>query len=261
MINAFYSSVTGAKSAQTRLDITANNIANANTVGFKAQQAAFTDLVYTNLTNNDEAAASLKAGNGVKISGASSLLDQGNVEYTHRPFDLAIIGDGYFAVGDNKGNISYTRTGGFCLQKNGEDNYLMTSGGDYVLNSDLSPIIIADPSKDIQFTTATDEEVLTFDADSATASANLQTVNIGIFSFANPYALSLDGYGKLFPTAASGEAELLSEAEIRQGALEGSNVDISQQMSELIKAQRGFQLNSKVIQAVDEMEALANSLR
>jgi len=261
MINAFYSGITGAKSAQTRLDITANNIANANTAGFKAQQAAFTDLIYTNLTKNDAASPSLKAGNGVKISAASSLLDQGNLEYTERSFDIAIIGDGYFAVGDNEGNISYTRAGNFCLQKNGEDYYLMTSSGDYVLNSKLSPIIIADSGKEIQFTESTDEEALASGLDAEAEALNSQIINIGIFKFDNPHALSLEGYGKLSPNAASGEAELFAEAQIRQGALEGSNVDIAEQMSDLIKAQRGFQFSSKVIQVVDEMEGLANSLR
>lgn len=261
MINAFYNSVSGAKSAQTRLDITANNIANSNTAGFKAQQASFTDLIYTSLTDNDEAHPSLKAGNGVKISGISSLLDQGTLQSTERPFDLAIIGDGYFAVGDEKGNISYTRAGNFCLQKNGEDNYLMTGGGDYVLNSDLSPIIIADLGQDIRFTTGTDEDLAASGLDSETESAAFQSVNIGIFKFDNPYALTLDGYGKLSPSAASGEAELFAGAEIRQGVLEGSNVDIAEQMSVLIKAQRGFQFNSKIIQAVDEMEGIANNLR
>jgi len=261
MINAFYSGVSGAKTCQTRLDVSANNIANVSTTGFKAQQTTFTDLVYNNMAIDENASVILKEGSGVKIADTSPSLDQGNVEYTDGVYDVAILGEGYFAVGDDAGNISYTRSGNFSVQKNGDDKYLMTSNGEYVLDSELSPIVISGQAQNVQFTTGAQNAEASSQADSETESSNAQIINIGVFNFDNPYALSPDGYGKLSATAASGAANLYNEALIEQGALEGSNVDIATEMSNLLQAQRGFQFSSKVIQAADEMESIANTLR
>ncbi len=242
MINAFYSGLSGAKSAQTGLDVNANNIANVNTVGFKAQQVGFSDLIYSKTPTQNQ----LPIGNGVKVSAVDSLLDTGSIQQTGAEYDFAVLGKGYFCVRDSNNNIYYTRAGNFQLQQIDATTYLVTTDGKQVLNSQLSPVTLSSSS---------DSEA-TDDTESASSG-----IDIGVFAFKNPYALTREGDGLYTANAQSGAAEIYNEATVVQGALENSNVDLSNELTDIMQAQRGFQLSTKLIQTADELENVANSLR
>ena len=250
MINAFYSAVSGSKSLQSSLDVSANNIANANTAGYQAQQTNFADLVYTGISSPEDGAASIKTGNGVRVSAISTVLGAGAIEETGREYDFAILGEGYFGVSDSSGNTYYTRNGNFYLDTTGEDNYLVTANGDRVLDADLAPITVADLTAPAEEAAASGEESDTSEA-----------ITPGVFAFANPYALLRDGNGRLSASAASGEGQADSSIKVKGGVLESSNVDMVQEMSDMMQAQRSFQFSAKLIQAADELENIANSLR
>ncbi len=254
MIQAFYSGVAGAKSFQTQIDVGANNIANAGTNGFKEQQSAFADLMYVNLPGAEGEASNLKTGSGVKVSDISPALEEGPVEVTGRPYDVALLGEGYFCVQDDASNTYFTRAGNFCLKKNGESSYLATANGDLVLNEKLEPIVIAEREHNVRFGAPALEA-------GVNENENENVINLAVFAFDNPYALIRDGYGRLQTTAGSGEGAIYYGAKISQGALEGSNVDLASEMTNLLQAQRGFQCSVKIIQTADELEGIANSLR
>jgi len=250
MIKAFYSGVSGAKSFQTRLDVSANNIANANTPGFRADRSTFADLVYSGLSAAEGDNSDLKSGSGVKVADISSSLEEGTFEDTGRSYDVAILGEGYFCLRDDGGSTYFTRAGDFFLKKNGDSYSLATVNGDVVLNDKLEAVTLAEPTADVRF-----------EGPAQQSNENSGIINLAIFSFQNPYALAKDGYGRLTTTTASGEGTLYYGAQIRQGALEGSNVDMAAEMATVIQSQRGFQFGAKVIQTADEMESIANSLR
>lgn len=250
MINAFYSGMSGAKSFQTRLNVSANNMANANTAGYESQQATFTDLMYTNLTGADGAPATLQTGNGVRASDISSALTKGTIEQTGRNEDIALLGDGYFCVQDAQGNRFFTRSGNFHFEINQDQRYLMTANGDSVLDENLIPVKVP-----------ADAQNTRFGGPSTAPAGEDGMINLAVIAFSNPYGLSRDGYGRMAATAASGVGALALGTTAQQGALEGSNVDLVTEMSDMMQAQRGFQFSTKILQTADEMENVINSLR
>ncbi len=242
MISAFYSGVSGAKSAQAGLDVNANNIANVNTTGYKAQQTGFSDLLYIETSAQNP----VQIGSGVKVSAVSSFLDTGSIQQTGAEYDFAILGEGYFCVRGNDNNIYYTRNGNFNLQEQDGTTYLVTASGEQVLNSQQSPVTLSAAS----------------DSESAEASETATVgIDIGVFTFNNPYALTRNGYGLFSANAQSGAAEVDAESYVVQGAIEGSNVDLTCELTDMMQAQRSFQMSVKLIQTADELENIANNLR
>jgi flagellar basal-body rod protein FlgG len=251
MINAFYSATSGALCSQSSIDVSANNIANVNTTGYKEQSAIFSEILYSNMANVDGATPqNLKTGNGVKLQDVAKVFNQGDVTETGRTLDVAIEGNGLFGVMDKKGNVSYTRAGNFSVANENPTNYLVTSNGDYVLDSNMKPIVLSDPISDVAFSSPT-----------ANTNVNDSTVKIGIFSFNNPYELTMQGDSKYKANNLSGKAVLDTNSTIKQGSLESSTVDLASEMTRIIQAQRAFQFNSKMIQVADEVEQMANTLR
>lgn len=248
MIKAFYSGVAGSKSYQTSLNVTANNIANVNTAGYQSQQTNFADLVYTGITPTVEGGPAIASGNGTKAASVTTNLKTGAFTPTGRRYDYMIEGNGYFAVLDPGGNTYYTKNGNFYLDSTGA--YLLTANGEQVLNAALSPLNLSvDRAKTDYTDMAETENMLT------------QAELPGVFTFINPAALTRDGNGRLSATGASGEAVADPNAKVISGALEGSNVDIARELTDLLSAQRGFELSAKVIQTADELENIANNLR
>lgn len=247
MINAFYSAVSGAVGYQNGLNISANNLANVQSSGYKAQQAGFTDLMYTELPGPDEA-EDIQTGNGVRLQSVSMSLEPGRQEQTGRQFDAAVSQDGYFCVRDKQGNTYYTKAGDFNLEQSGAQSFLVTAEGLSVLDENMQPAeitssgaAIAGPSRD-----AGQEEGV---------------VRLAVVTFENPYALIHEGGGKYSASQASGVGTMDYQAEVLQGVLEGSNVDVTSEMTRLIQSQRGFQLSAQMIKTADELEQMANSLR
>jgi len=239
MIRAFHSAKLGMEACLSRLGVQGENISNSDTVGYRPRSASFSDTLYSASVQAD--GGTLAFGNGVRPAGTVSSAAQGAPENTGRALDAMIEGDGYFCILDRDGSLSYTRGGNFYASG---DGWLVTAQGGYVLDGDLQRIPIEQ------------EEAVKFGA--AGQSGRTQ---IGVFTFLNPSGLEGKGGGLLGAGAASGAPALSLDASIRQGYLERSSVDIAEEMTEMIKAQRGFQVNARMIRAADEIEETANRLR
>jgi flagellar basal-body rod protein FlgG len=234
MITAFYTAATGAVQLQKGLDVTANNVANVSSTGYKASQSTFADLVYTNIDAPQGSNSDLKSGHGVKLDKTSTLLSQGGLEQTGRSLDYAVTADnGFFAV--QKGNtVEFTKNGDFHLSTVDGKNYLSTSDGGLVLDSKGQPI------------TAVNEQ---------------DNLDVGVYTFSNCDALERVGDTSFTATDGSGAAQAVTSPEIKKGWLEGSNVNMADEMVSVMELQRAFQMNSKIIQISDEISQNINSLR
>lgn len=236
MIKAFYTGQSGTKYHQLNIDFIANNVANINTIGYKSQEATFADLLYTSET-----------GGGVKSDSAQVNLAQGVYVQTGDKFDCAINGEGYFAVMDANGDIYYTRDGNFSAQMGPDGKqYLMNSSGDYVLDENYNKIEITDENQNYTVTGP---------------NGGLESIEVGVFTFPVPENLMQIGGNKYVATPGAGDPTLDPTAEVLSGYLESSNVDLSTEMTNLMTAQRAFQISTKIVQIADEMEQTANNLR
>lgn len=240
MINAFYTSKAGAIGFQKSLDITANNIANVNTQGFKAQNPTFAELLYSDI---GDGANGLSVGSGSRMETSSRPNQNGVYITTGRNTDVYLFGKGYFAVEQPDGSIAYTRSGSFTLSQEDGENYLTSTDGSYVLDEGLQRIAVNGGGISL-----------------STPSDGGGTV-LGVFSFANPGAMVAQGDGKYIPSDISGQAVPDNATSFGNGAIEGSDVDIAIEMTRMIMSQRGFQLNARMLQTADEIEQVTNSLR
>lgn len=233
MIRGFYTAASSLLTQQTNLNIIANNVANINTTAFKPQKAAFTSLLFERL--NGGAGNVISSGHGVKVQKTGIDFTQGDLIKTDIPLDFAIVGDGFFGIEDREsGAISYTRDGSFGISTDDSENFLINSAGNYVLDADEDKIELNEEFK---------------------------YENIGVFLFQNPYGLELAGGNQYKATEASGEAEEMETPNIKAGFLEGSGVDISEEMVKMIEASKGFSFGSRIVQTADEMEKIINQLR
>jgi flagellar basal-body rod protein FlgG len=230
MINGFYAAKAGARSYQTSLNVTANNIANVNTMGYQARRVSFSELVETNVSGS-----TVTVGNGSRISAITRNVGQGNLDVTSQ-VDVAISGDGFFVVTDETGAVSFTRAGRFMLSAEEDGNYVVTPYGDYVMDREHNRI---------------SADRLTPDVLQAAA----------LYRFANAEGLNALGDGKFAMTEASGPALIDNESRILEGVGETSNVSLITEMMELMTAQRGYQYNLKMIQTADELEQAVQSMR
>ncbi|TYS16278.1 flagellar basal body rod protein FlgG [Rossellomorea vietnamensis] len=259
MLRSMYSGISGMKNFQTKLDVIGNNIANVNTFGFKKGRATFADLVNQNIQGAKASDGVIGGVNPKQIGlgSANSTIDtihtQGSIQYTNRPLDLAISGDGFFVVSDGA-NDFYTRAGNFYLDGNGD---LVNSDGLVVqpginIPDDAQSFSI-DPSGEVSY------------IDNAGALTNVGTLQVA--KFANPGALEKQGGNLFAQTANSGIANIVAAGEDGTGkfiigGLEMSNVDLSEEFTEMITAQRGFQANTKIITTSDEiLQELVNLKR
>lgn len=236
MIRAFYSGSAGLKSQQNAVDITANNIANLETTGYKQKKEKFSDLLYSSMVGlgvNSPNTTRLEVGNGATISSVQSDMSAGGFQETGVSTNFGIDGNGFFAVKDAAGNTSYTRDGSFRATSEKDGVYLEDTNGRKVLDKNQNYIKI-------------DNETL--------------STQPGVFGFSNSTALQATGDNNYTATQLSGVPTAM-DTPIKSGYLEGSNVDISQQMTHLIVSQRSFQMSSKVVQTADQIAEMANQLR
>ena len=245
---------TGMSAQQLNVEVIANNISNMNTTGFKRARAEFTDLLYQavrvqgvpNRTGEAPIPEGAQLGLGVRAAAIRNLHTQGTLNNTSGSFDLAIDGKGWFTVSNADGDTFYTRAGSF--NTNGEGR-LVTSDG-YPIEPAIS---IPDGTTDVQIN-ETGQVYVTIDGQ--TAPQLLGQLQLAVF--ANDSGLEAKGANLFAETEASGEAVEGNAGDdgfgsIRQGYLEDSNVDPVTEITALIAAQRGYEMNSKVIQAVDDM--------
>ena len=243
MNTAFYTASSGVKYMQRSMDVTANNIANSETPGFKVSVSAFSDLLYSNIHRGaNEQTDNLKVGHGVKLSGTSMVMNQGAMQPTERELDFAIVGEGFFAVENDAGERNYTRAGNFYVKLDSDVAYLTTAAGEYVLSTDGERIELnADGSSQLNL-------------------EGMQT-KIGVFQFPNKYALEEVGQNKYKATELAGEPQVGEGYNLLQSYLEASNSELSKEMVDVIVTQRAFQFNARVVQVADELEATVNNLR
>lgn len=242
MIRAFYSAGLGLTACQERLGLRGENISNAETVGYKSQEACFSETLYSAVALSG--GGEYETGSGVRLMGVSSSTEQGGVQPTGRPLDLMLEGDGYFCVKNGDGSLSYTRAGNFYRSA---DGWLVSAHGGYVMDGNLQRVRVDD------------EENIKFTASRSYYERDL--AEVGVFTFRNPAGLTRQGEGLLAAAPASGPAVRDTDAQLRQGSLERSSVDLAEEMTQMIKAQRGFQANARMIRTADELEETANQLR
>jgi flagellar basal-body rod protein FlgG len=243
---------------QKNVDNIANNLANSSTVGFKRTRLEFQDLLYQNLRQAGAAANSsttlpvgLQIGLGARAISSERIFLQGDFRQTENPLDLVIEGSGFFQVRQTNGELAYTRAGSFHLNAQGQ---IVTAGGDA-----LEPAITI-PKDATSITIGTDGTVSVTQA----GQTNAQTVGqLQLATFANPAGLDALGRNLFKETAASGQATAGSAdanglGRINQGFIEGSNVNVVEELVNMIAAQRAYETNSKVITAADHMLGTIN---
>ncbi|MDA8189244.1 MAG: flagellar basal-body rod protein FlgG [Dehalococcoidales bacterium] len=249
MSSILKSAASGLLAQKYNLDVIANNIANISTTGFKKSRATFADAAYENAVVN---APETRTGTGVTIASAQRMFSQGSFAETGNPWDLAIAGDGFFQVALPDGRKAFTRDGSF--QVDAQDR-LTTGDG-----------LLVDPPVTIPY----GAENVTVDPNGAvSADVNGQRVtlgNISVVTFPNPEGLLAIGHNLYAPSEASGDAQAGQagaggRGQIVSGVLEGSNVDLAEEMTKAMEAQRAYQLSIKVLQTADEMLGLANNIR
>lgn len=258
-MRALYSSAAGMQSQQTNLDIIANNLANVNTTGFKKDKAEFQDLLYQTprTPGADQGAGNqlptgVQIGHGSRLVATSKVFTTGELTQTGERLDVAIQGDGFFEVQLPDGSRAYTRDGAL---KTASDGRITTSDG-LVLQGGFQPI----PAGTTSISIASTGEV------STTGPSGNQSFRVQLVRFANPAGLQSLGRNLFRETAASGAAELGNPGEngfgeLQQGFLEMSNVKVVEEMVKMIVAQRAYEVNSRAVQAADEMMQMSNNLR
>ena len=258
MSRALYTAATGMQVQQQNVDNIANNLANSSTVGFKRTRLEFQDLLYQNLRTPGAAANSstalpvgLQIGLGARSISSERVFQQGDFRQTENPLDLVIEGSGFFQVRQTNGELAYTRAGSFHLNAQGQ---VVTAGGDT-----LEPAITI-PKDATSITIGTDGTVSV----TQTGQANAQNVGqIQLATFANPGGLDSMGRNLFKETASSGSPTVGSPdanglGRINQGFIEGSNVNVVEELVNMIAAQRAYETNSKVITAADHMLSTIN---
>jgi flagellar basal-body rod protein FlgG len=246
---------------QLNVDTIANNLANANTNGFKARRTQFADLIYQNLIQPGAAAGSqttipsgLQVGLGTRPSSNDIISLQGTFTETDNPLDLAIEGKGFFQIRLPSGDTAYTRDGGFQLDATGN---IVTADG-----NPLEPQITI-PAQAQSITIAADGTVSYTQAGQA---ASQVVGQIQLANFANPAGLNSLGGNLFAQTDASGDPTVgvpggqEGIGSLMQGYVEGSNVNIVNEFVNLIVSQRAYDANSKVVKAADEMYQQVNSI-
>jgi len=256
--SALHVARTGLEAQDTRMRVIANNLANVGTTGFKRDRANFATLAYQDArvagqqsSGETAYATGLNLGTGVGIQATTRIDTQGAMQSTGAALDLALDGDGYFQVSMPGGQLAYTRAGNFSRSAEGQ---LVTAQG-YAVQP---PVTIPEGASAI--TVAPDGTVSAVVAGSAEPA---QLGQLTIASFANPGGLQSAGDNFLKETAASGQAQIGNPGEngrgnVRQGFLEASNVNVVEELVDMIECQRAYEINSKMVSAVDEMLKNAN---
>jgi flagellar basal-body rod protein FlgG len=260
MFRSLYTAASGMTAQQTNLDNVANNLANANTAGFRKRRVQFQDMIYQNMVTPGAAAtqqtvsAGMQIGLGTRSAATEILQSQGDFQQTGNSLDLAIQGLGYFQVLTPSGQIAYTRSGSFHLDSQGN---VVTSDGDA-----LQPGITI-PANATAITIGSDGTV-TVTQPSQTQSQQIGQIQLA--TFPNPGGLNSIGANLLMPTSSSGDPIVGNPGgseglgTLVQGSLEQSNVNTVEEFIQMILAQRSYEANSQVAKAADQMFQEVNQL-
>lgn len=261
MIRALYSAGSGLNAQQMSIDNIANNLANANTAGFKSRRTQFQDLLYQSFLQPGAAAGSqttvpsgLQLGLGARPAANSIVFTQGNFQQTGNQLDVVIQGKGFFQIRRPTGETAYTRAGNFQLDRDGN---VVTSAGD-----PLEPQITL-PQQAQTITIASDGTVSYTQPGQTAAQVAGQ---IQLANFTNPGGLNSIGSGLFLPTDASGDPTVGNPGgqeglgTLQQGYVEASNVSVVEEFINMITSQRAYEANTKVVKAADDMYSQVNNL-
>ncbi len=256
---ALWISKTGLDAQNKDIAVISNNLANASTVGFKKSRAVFEDLLYQTINQpggrsaqDTEMPSGLMLGAGTKVVATQKIHTQGDMLNTDNSLDLMIQGEGFFEIALPDGSAAYSRNGQFTMDEEGN---LVTPGAGYLLEPQITI-----PQDAIQITISQDGEVSVQLQGEAEGSVIGQ---INLINFVNPTGLQPVGQNLYIETAVSGDPQegipgLDGFGMIVQGALETSNVNTTEELVNLIESQRVYEMNSKVISAVDQMLSYIN---
>jgi len=261
-MRSLHIAATGMLAQQTNVDVISHNIANLNTTGFKRRRAEFQDLIYQQLRrggsqssdNGTVVPAGVQLGLGVKTAAVYRIGEQGNLTQTGNRLDLAVRGNGFFRIQLPSGETAYSRDGTFSLSPDGE---IVTADGFGVLPS----VRIPSAARDVTINAS--GEVLV-KLDGQVAPQSMGQVQLAIF--ANEAGLEAIGDNLLLETPASGQAQAGTPGapgygSVMQGFIETSNVNVVAEITNLITAQRAYEMNGRVITASDEMLGTLSRLR
>jgi len=253
LIRALNTAATGMDSQQTQIDIIANNMANVNTTAFKKARAEFQDLYYQQIraaTDSSDGESStpvgLEVGNGVRVVSSQKMFTQGDMIQTGNKFDMAIEGEGFFKVLLPNGGYAYTRAGNFDIDADGR---LVTKDGAQL----YSPVQLPEGFQTVTINRQGVVQVQMQGQDELTTVGQ-----VTLAGFQNPAGLRSEGRGTYLATASSGQAFESTPGQnglgnVSHQQLESSNVKVVQEMIDLISAQRAYEINSRVVQAADQM--------
>ena len=254
--------VSGMLANQRALDVVSNNLANASTTGFKRSVAHTTDVGYQAGLTAPVGPGGLDVhlvgiGEGTQLGGINHEFVPGALQATGNPFDVALQGDGFFQITQPDGSTAYTRDGSFDVDADGR---LVTSNGLPVQSDQGTDLVIPQDS-----TSARIDDTGQLIAMDSTGSEN-PIGSLGIAQFTNNAGLQANGQNLWTATQASGPATTVTQGAqtaplVVAGALEGSNVDMADEFTRMIQAQRGYQMNAKVVQSWDEIQQMANNIR
>lgn len=259
MNQALWVAKTGLDAQQTRMSVVSNNLANTNTTGFKRDRASFEDLLYQQVrqpggstSSQTQLPSGLQLGTGVRVVSTSKDFQQGNPQQTGRSLDVMVNGRGFFEVLLPDGSPAYTRDGSFQINAQGE---LVTNSG-YAVQPGIQV-----PEGAQSLTIGNDGTV------SVTMAGQAQALEIGsltLTDFVNPSGLQAKGENLYVETTASGPAQagtpgLNGLGSVVQGSLEGSNVNVVEELVSMIETQRAYEMNAKAISTTDSMLGYLNN--
>jgi flagellar basal-body rod protein FlgG len=261
MIRALYSAASGMNAQQMSIDNIANNLANANTAGFKARRTQFQDLLYQSFLQPGAAAGAqtvvpsgLQLGLGARPAANSINFTQGSFQQTNNPLDVVIQGKGFFQIRKTDGTIAYTRAGNFQLDRDGN---VVTANGD-----PLEPQITLNAQA--QSITIAQDGTVSYSLPGQTASQVAGQIQLA--NFTNPGGLNSIGNGLFLPTDASGDPTIGNPGgqegmgTLQQGYVEASNVSVVEEFINMITSQRAYEASTKVVKAADEMYQQVNNV-
>ena len=246
-IVSFWTGASGMRAFQRGLDVTAHNIANVGTNGYKYRRASFQDLLYNRINTNVE--GNHLAGNGVKQEYIDQIMTQAGLDHTLYNLDFALVGDGFFRV-DNGGQIEYTRNGAFDLSMEAAGPTLVTNDGAYVLDAGGNRIVLPE-------------------GEDGNYSTDGLLARLAVYRFPNQWGLNPENNARYTESANSGAPVLTPPAgldtqnplEVLQGYLEFSGVDLGNEVINIIMYQRAYQVSSRVLQTADQIADELNNLR
>ena len=270
MVRSLWTAATGMIAQQTNIDTIANNLANVNTQGYKTHVNEFKTLLYqtfqtkTTTANGEQKPVGAQVGLGVRNSAITTIFTPGNQYASESDTDFMIDGKGFFALRGSDGNTYYTRNGNFQFALGTNGNMLANSDGLPVLSTTGQPIVLGTNYILSDVTVNKYGEICYPDQQKQPQPIG---ITIGLFQFNNPNGLEKMAETLYAQTAASGQpineatSNMVTKSNVIQKYLEGSNVQVVDEMVNMIVAQRAYELNSKAITTTDEMLQQANNLK